>query len=270
VASRAMNRGTCLYPFVWPLRRASSRPGRIRCRPLCRVAVKDALGKSDRCLASYSHATDVKMSRPARKCDGIPMARTWPRHAKNGLALVGALLLAEPASSWEHWGGDRGGTRYSVLSQITPANVKDLIKAWEFRTGDLDRRDRETMALSKFQATPLFVDNSLIFCTPFNEVIALDPGTGAQKWRFDPRISTKQRPADRYNCRGVAYWENTELARNATCRARICIHRVRQSVAHRARRSQPSRLGAADLQSAATVSTGSQSSSTFRDRQILP
>jgi glucose dehydrogenase len=38
-------------------------------------------------------------------------------------------------------------------------------------------------------------DNSLIFCSPFNEVIAVDPGSGAQKWRYDPRISTSQRLA---------------------------------------------------------------------------
>ena len=41
------------------------------------------------------------------------------------------------------------------------------------------------MARTKFQATPLFVENSLVLCSPFNEVIALDPGTGAARWRFD-------------------------------------------------------------------------------------
>ena len=61
------------------------------------------------------------------------------------------------------------------------------------------------MARTKFEATPLFVEDSLILCTPFNEVIALDPGTGAQKWRFDRKVSMTLRPANRYNCRGVAY-----------------------------------------------------------------
>ena len=64
-------------------------------------------------------------------------------------------------------------------------------------------RPPEVMRRTKFQATPLFVEDSLIFCSPFNEVIALDPGTGAQKWRFDPKIATNQRPANRYVCRGV-------------------------------------------------------------------
>jgi outer membrane protein assembly factor BamB len=60
------------------------------------------------------------------------------------------------------------------------------VRAWEFRTGDLDTRAPAAMARTKFQASPLFVEDSIIFCSPFNEVIALDPGSGAQKWRYDP------------------------------------------------------------------------------------
>jgi hypothetical protein len=49
------------------------------------------------------------------------------------------------------------------------------------------------------------------------------PETGAQTWRFDARIDTEQRPADRYNCRGVAYWDDVEAAKHAICRSRIII-----------------------------------------------
>ena len=145
----------------------------------------------------------------------------------SGLRFGFAVLLGDavgrlrPALAWEHWGGDRGGMRFSPLAQITPANVGNLVRAWEFRTGDLERRAPAVMARTKFQATPLLVEDSLIFCSPFNEVIALDPGTGAQKWRYDPKISTEQRPANRYNCRGVAYWVDEQAAADAACRARI-------------------------------------------------
>src|SRR5882757_7331439 len=135
--------------------------------------------------------------------------------------FAGLLLCVSPALAWEHWGGDAGGTRFSPLAQITPANVGSLVRAWEFRTGDLDSRAPEVMKRTKFQATPLFVEDNLIFCSPFNEVIALDPGTGSQKWRYDPKISTRQNPANRYNCRGVAYWVDREAAEGAACRARI-------------------------------------------------
>jgi quinoprotein glucose dehydrogenase len=137
------------------------------------------------------------------------------------LALFIAIVAVTPALGWEHWGGDPGGMRFSPLAQITPANVGNLVRAWEFRTGDLDRRAPAVMARTKFQATPLLVEDSLIFCSPFNEVIALDPGSGAQKWRYDPKISTSQRPGNRYVCRGVAYWVDERAAENAPCRTRI-------------------------------------------------
>ncbi|KWV60647.1 quinoprotein glucose dehydrogenase [Bradyrhizobium macuxiense] len=135
------------------------------------------------------------------------------------LALL--LLVASPALGWEYWGGDRGGTRFSALTQITPDNVGSLVRAWRFRTGDLDTRPPDVMKRTKFEATPLFVEDSLIFCTPFNEVIALDPGTGAQKWRYDPKINIAQRPANRFNCRGVAYWVDDHAPEGAACRSRI-------------------------------------------------
>jgi hypothetical protein len=125
------------------------------------------------------------------------------------LAVVVSLAL--PAFAWEYWGGDRGGTRFSAVRQITPANVGSLVRAWEFRTGDLARRDPKTMALTKFEDTPLFVEDRLILCTPFNEVIALDPGAGTVQWRFDPKVSI-ERPANRYNCRGVAYWVDDQAS----------------------------------------------------------
>jgi quinoprotein glucose dehydrogenase len=147
-------------------------------------------------------------------------ATCWPLRYLLGLLAV-PLFVAAPALAWEHWGGDRGGMRFSPLAQITPANVGRLVRAWEFRTGDLAARPPAAMVRTKFEATPLFVENSLIFCSPFNEVIAVDPGTGALKWRYDPRISTGQRPGNRYVCRGVAYWVDDQAAESAACRARI-------------------------------------------------
>jgi quinoprotein glucose dehydrogenase len=131
------------------------------------------------------------------------------------------LFMSVPAFGWEYWGGDAGGTRFSPLNQITPENVGNLVRAWEFRTGDLDSRPPLAMARTKFEATPLFVEDSLILCSPFNEVIALDPGTGEQKWRYDPQISNEQRPANRYNCRGVAHWVDPQATETAACHARI-------------------------------------------------
>ena len=138
-----------------------------------------------------------------------------------GTLLALPLLAAPPASAWEYWGGDAGGQQFSPLAQITPANVGNLMRAWEFHTGDLEGRPPAVMAQTKFEATPLLVEDSLILCSPFNEVIALDPGTGSVKWRYDPKISTSRRPANRYTCRGVAYWVDGGAMEGAACRSRI-------------------------------------------------
>ncbi|WGR74079.1 MULTISPECIES: pyrroloquinoline quinone-dependent dehydrogenase [unclassified Bradyrhizobium] len=145
-----------------------------------------------------------------------------PRRLRYPVGLIALLLLvARPCSAWESWGGDAGGSRFSPLGQITPDNVGNLVRAFEFRTGDLAARPPEVMRRTKFEATPLFVEDSLIFCSPFNEVIALDPGTGVQKWRYDPKIAINQRPANRYVCRGVTYWIDDNAPADAACRSRI-------------------------------------------------
>ena len=132
------------------------------------------------------------------------------------------MLAATPALGWDYWGGDAGGTRFSKLDQITPANVDSLVRAWEYRTGDLASRPPEAMKRTKFEATPLFVEDSLILCSPFNEVIALDPGTGAQKWRFDPKISERAAAGQPLSTAAASPIGSTiSAAEGAACRSRI-------------------------------------------------
>jgi quinoprotein glucose dehydrogenase len=112
---------------------------------------------------------------------------------------------APPSGDWAHYGGDAGGARYSSASELTRENVSGLRIAWRYSTGDMKTKP-EAIKRSAGEATPILVEDSLVFCTPFNEIIAVDPGTGAQKWRHDPRINLEQRPANQFVCRGVAYW----------------------------------------------------------------
>jgi hypothetical protein len=44
--------------------------------------------------------------------------------------------------------------------------------------GDLEGRAAALMARTKFEATPLFVDDSFIFRSPFKAAITSNPGTG--------------------------------------------------------------------------------------------
>jgi len=125
---------------------------------------------------------------------------------------------APKSEPWAHYGADAGGSRYSGLGAITPANVSTLERAWSFSTGDVLAKPK-AIRRSAGEATPILVEDSLIFCTPFNEIIALDPGTGEAKWRHDPKINLEQRPANQFVCRGVAYWK--DAAAQGACSSRI-------------------------------------------------
>lgn len=140
------------------------------------------------------------------------------------VALVAAGLASaqsEPAG-WPHYGGDAGGMRYSPAAEITPDNVERLIRAWTYRTGDVAARSPELMRQTKFQTTPVLHGGSLYLCTPFNVVIALDPGTGEERWRYEPEVATDGvRPGNRFNCRGVAVWTDPHARPDAACATRV-------------------------------------------------
>src|SRR6185503_5003316 len=73
------------------------------------------------------------------------------------------------------------------------------------------------------EGTAILAGDKLLVCSPFNEVIALDPGTGQEKWRFDPKIPTDQvYPANKFTCRGVAAWSDaSQFASTTMCSKRV-------------------------------------------------
>ncbi len=133
----------------------------------------------------------------------------------------GPVELSGPTADWPHYGGDAGGLRYSPLTQITRANVSRLEVAWTYRHGDVSDGSDGTTRTS-FNATPIVVEGGLYFCTGRNRVIALDPETGEERWRFDPgvRLTRLRGPYPRV-CRGVAWWRDERAARAEPCAARI-------------------------------------------------
>jgi quinoprotein glucose dehydrogenase len=140
-----------------------------------------------------------------------------------------ALLLAAPAvfaadSGWTAYGGDAGGTRYSNLEQISRDNVGQLKAVWTYHTGALQP---ETALNQKaaFEATPILMDGTLYLTTPFNRVIALDPGSGAEKWTYDPKVS-RSHDYSVVCSRGVAAWIDSKVIDSkandsAPCKLRI-------------------------------------------------
>ncbi len=133
------------------------------------------------------------------------------RWVRSGL-LAAVFITAVPpaasaASAWPQYGGSAAGTRYADAGQITPDTVPALAEAWRFRTGDAT--DGGEDPASHFKATPILVAGRLVFSTGFNRVIALDPGTGREVWRFDPGVDFTVRYSEMYTSRGVTSWEDS-------------------------------------------------------------
>ena len=75
--------------------------------------------------------------------------------------------------NWLTYSGTYMSQRYSLLTQITPTNARDLELKWVFQARWLDY----------YQATPLVVDG-IMYTTQGNDVVALDASTGKIFWIF--------------------------------------------------------------------------------------
>ncbi|QUG75212.1 membrane-bound PQQ-dependent dehydrogenase, glucose/quinate/shikimate family [Erwinia sp. E602] len=141
-----------------------------------------------------------------------------------------SALTDGAGEEWTAYGGSDSGLRFSRLNQITKDNVGDLEVAWTYHTGDLRDTAKDASEYT-FEATPLKVNNTLYFCTPHDEVHALNPETGAVKWKYQP-TNNGSLMWQHQTCRGVSYWDGSvqpqgaetaqaQVATAAACRKRI-------------------------------------------------
>ncbi|HUO20980.1 MAG TPA: PQQ-binding-like beta-propeller repeat protein [Caulobacteraceae bacterium] len=129
--------------------------------------------------------------------------------------FASAGARADP--DWPIRGGDPGATRYSPLSEITPANVDRLQPAWIYhmqpqgaaldapqaQAGDAPPTPAPQAGAPRllgWEATPIVVAGTLYVGTPYGRVVALDAQTGAARWSV--ALPNNDVPA----MRGVAYW----------------------------------------------------------------
>ncbi|HEV7137126.1 MAG TPA: pyrroloquinoline quinone-dependent dehydrogenase [Steroidobacteraceae bacterium] len=147
-------------------------------------------------------------------------------HHPRGAAMAGDSAAAAQGAAaksadtgWESYGGDPGGTRYSPLSQISPANVGRLQVAWVYRTGELGQGVTDWQR-SAFEATPILYQGKLYFTTPSTNVVAVDAATGALRWRHDSHNANGLHYSDGVS-RGVSLWVDPFRPASAECRARI-------------------------------------------------
>ncbi len=124
-----------------------------------------------------------------------------------------------PDGEWPSYGRTAAGQRWSPLAQITPSNAGDLQVAWQFRTGDMRGRPGDPEETTD-EVTPLKIGARLYFCTPHQSVIALDATTGAQAWRYDPKMATGL-ALQHQTCRGLSYQPAPAAAAPAPAAASI-------------------------------------------------
>jgi quinoprotein glucose dehydrogenase len=136
------------------------------------------------------------------------------------LCLVLATASAdEDYTEWTHFGGSEKGMQYSALSQISTANVAGLREVWRYRSGELGQGFREPFA---FQANPILVEGKLYVSTGSAIVIALDPASGQEIWRYDPHLDALKGYSEIAN-RGVSSWLDRSADEGTACRQRIFV-----------------------------------------------
>jgi quinoprotein glucose dehydrogenase len=108
------------------------------------------------------------------------------KHIAMTVAALVSLAAIRFDTDWPSHDHDAGGSRFSPLAQITPANVATLQQVWTFDTG-----------VAGIQVTPLVV-GGIMYITAGREVSALEPETARVLWRYTAPAAVSKR--------GVAYW----------------------------------------------------------------
>ena len=146
-----------------------------------------------------------------------------------GLTLATAGCAAQiappspdvPDADWAWYGRTPYGDRHSPLRQITTENVSKLEVAWRFHTGE-GAAAFKTRAPTALEVTPLVFRGTMYLSTPLGRVFALDPTTGVQRWRFDPKVDRGTQFGDFAN-RGVALWLDSAAAPGSPCSLRVFV-----------------------------------------------
>src|SRR5262245_8097833 len=109
------------------------------------------------------------------------------------------LRTADEPQNWLTYSGSYAAQRYSVLRQITPANVKNLEQKWVFQAESLE----------KFEATPLVVDGIMYLTQAPSDAVALDAKTGRVFWIYRYYPATDVKPCCGSVNRGLAILGDT-------------------------------------------------------------
>lgn len=111
-----------------------------------------------------------------------------------GMAM--AQTAKRPAAAdWPAYNHDLAATRYSPLVQINASNVEKLAVAWSYK---MRAEPGSPAAGTMTQVTPIVV-NGTIYLPAGNKIVALDPDTGREIWRYQLKSGVASQ-------RGLAWW----------------------------------------------------------------
>ena len=100
--------------------------------------------------------------------------------------------------------------------------MTSLKVVWRYHTGepviDVSRQP-------SLQVTPIVVDGVMYISTPLGKVMALEPGTGREIWRYDARVDPRGGYGDFAN-RGVSTWLDSTVKPGLPCRRRLFVATV--------------------------------------------
>jgi alcohol dehydrogenase (cytochrome c) len=110
------------------------------------------------------------------------------------------LLAADrEPQNWLTYSGGNNGWRHSPLTQITPANARNLEMKWVFQADSTE----------KLESTPLVVDGVMYVTQPPNDIVALDAKTGHIFWIYQYRVAPDARVCCGRINRGLAILGDT-------------------------------------------------------------
>ena len=138
---------------------------------------------------------------------------------------AGGQVSRAPSSvdgEWRAYGRDALGSRWSPLAEITRENVSRLEPVWTYHTGETAPEFAGRRRQRSLEVTPLVADGRMFISTPLGRVMALDPETGRELWKFDPKVDRAITFGD-FTSRGVSYWIDS---RRATAAGGECVRRV--------------------------------------------
>src|SRR5882672_8398363 len=106
---------------------------------------------------------------------------------------------AKEARNWLIYSGGYFSNRHSGLTQITPANAKNLELKWMYQAA----------VAGAWQTTPLGVDGVMYLTQRPNDVVALDAKTGRAFWIYRHTLDPTQIVCCGANNRGLAILGDT-------------------------------------------------------------